>query len=58
MPKHKCKKLPTGQELTDLVRKYSDDQCRGIPEMQSEQMDFVVQKNMRSTIKWLSEQGY
>ena len=51
-------RLPSGQELTKLVRRYSDDQCSGIPEMQSEQMDFIVQKNARGIIKWLKEQGF
>ena len=51
-------KLPSGYELTKLVRKYSDDQSQGVPELSSPNMDCIMQDNMRSTIKWLQEQGF
>ena len=52
------RKLPSGYELTKLVRKYSDEQSEGIPELGSANMDMIMQENMRSTIKWLKEQGF
>ena len=50
-------KLPSGYELTKLVRQYADSQCDGIPEM-NDQINLLMQENMRSYIKWLQEQGF
>ena len=52
------RKLPSGKELRDLVRKYSDEQSEGVPEFQSSTMDNLFQENMRTCIKWLQEQGF
>ena len=53
----KIPQLPSGKELTKLVRKYADSQCDGIPEM-NDKINILMQENMRSYIKWLQEQGY